>query len=119
MAVNRPNLGRTSHCSHMLVAAGQKRFEADFTTSARCQHDTRGQAALEQWLREKDYHLAGLPVPDPEASVGLTIRDLCNQFLTSKQNLVDSGEISRRTFADYHATCERMIKQIGKFRTSR
>jgi integrase len=77
--------------------------------------DTHGEAALAKWLAEKDYHLAALPVPESSDN-RLTLRDLCNQFLTSKKNLVDSREITLRTFNDYHATCERILTQFGKLR---
>src|SRR6476620_4155947 len=73
--------------------------------------DTRGEAALAKWLAEKDYHLAGVPVPQGDG--GLTIRDLCNQFLASKESLVESNEITARTFTDYHATCRRIIDQFS------
>jgi hypothetical protein len=34
-----------------------------------------------------------------------TVRDLLNRFLTSKKLLLDGGELTKRTFADYHASC--------------
>ncbi len=77
--------------------------------------DTRGEAALTKWLAEKDYHLAGLPVP--EATDGrLTMHGLCNHFMESKENLVKSGEITQRTYNDYLITCNRLLKQFGKGR---
>src|SRR5215471_85058 len=77
--------------------------------------DPRGGAALAKWLAENEYHRAGLPVPESTEDL-FAIRDLCNQFLSSKQNLVDSGELTPRTFNDYHATCQRIIDQFGKHR---
>ena len=41
---------------------------------------------------------------------------LANRFLTAKQHLVDTGELSPRTFADYQLTCERIIAAFGKTR---
>lgn len=41
------------------------------------------------------------------------MRDLLNRFLTSKQLLADGGEITPRTFADYHATCDRIGSAFG------
>lgn len=49
-------------------------------------------------------------------SDGFTVMDLCNFFLTSKQSLVDSGELSSRTFAEYRKTTDRMIAKFGKNR---
>lgn len=67
-------------------------------------------AALQKWLDQKDDLLAGRV---PRSGTGLTIRDLANHFLTAKRHLLDTAEISQRTFTDYHTTCERVIKQFG------
>ena len=63
------------------------------------------EAALKKYLAERDDLKAGR-TPHVDTG-GLTVRDLVNGFLTSKKIKVDSGEITPRTFADYHATCER------------
>ncbi|MBI2823153.1 MAG: tyrosine-type recombinase/integrase [Planctomycetia bacterium] len=76
--------------------------------------DPDGEAALLLWLEQRDDLLAGRT--PRVASDGLTMRDLCNRFLTAKQNLVDTGELSPRTWADYHATCERLLTAFGKSR---
>jgi integrase len=71
-------------------------------------------AALQKWLDEKDYLLAGkTPPADRE---GLTVRDLVNGFLTSKQRLVESGERRRCTYEDYHRTSARIIEAFGRRR---
>ena len=72
-------------------------------------------AALDKWLREKDYLLAGR-TPPTEGEVGTTTRDLVNTFLTAKETSRDSGEITQRTFDDYYKTCDLIIKQFGKHR---
>ncbi len=46
----------------------------------------------------------------------MTVRDLCNRFLTAKNERVETGEITPRTFADYHATCSRLVDTFGKNR---
>jgi integrase len=72
------------------------------------------EAALEKYHREiTDLQAGRTPRPTAE---GLTVRDLCNRFLTAKQNLVSSGELVPRSWADYHATCERLIKAFGPVR---
>jgi integrase len=72
------------------------------------------QAALEKWLAEKDALLAG---QEPRRKVeDITLRELANGFLTYKQELVVSGELSDRTFTEYHATCARLLKSFGKGR---
>ena len=72
------------------------------------------QVALDKWLREKDELLAGRT---PRAHTdGLALRDLANRYLTFKMHLVETGELSERTFAEYHNTCERLVDLFGKDR---
>ena len=72
------------------------------------------QGALDRWLVQKDDLLAGrTPRPTGE---GFTIRDLCNRFLTEKQDLVNTGELSPRTFRDYKDTCDIIVGGFGKSR---
>ena len=47
---------------------------------------------------------------------GLTVRDLVNKFLTTKQSMVDADELTARTFRDYHTSCTRIIAVLGKDR---
>jgi hypothetical protein len=74
--------------------------------------DPKGEAAVIAWLDQKDDLLAGR-VPRASDAGRLTVRDMVNRFLTTKQNLVDSGELSSRSWTDYHATCERILKAFG------
>jgi len=69
--------------------------------------------ALERWLREKDYLLAGRKPPehDPDA---LTIKRLCDLFMESRQRRVDSGELSQRTFDDYHQIVKLIADHFGR-----
>lgn len=72
------------------------------------------QEALEKFQRERDDLYAGR---EPQVAVeGLTVMDLCNQFLTNKKQLVASGELTTRSFADYNATTDRLVKVFGKHR---
>jgi integrase len=67
--------------------------------------------ALTKYLDQRDdLHAGRTP---RVAGDGLALRDLLNRFLTSKQHLLDSGEITRRTFNDYHATCARVGGAFG------
>jgi integrase len=71
-------------------------------------------AALAKWLDDKDDLIAGRT---PRGKVGgLTIADLCNRFLTSKQMLVDSGELAVRTWGGYKAATDRIVNVFGKNR---
>jgi integrase len=70
--------------------------------------------ALEQWLKDKDYLLAGKTPPPEGAGERLTLRDLCNRFLTAKKQLVTAGELSARHFDDLYRACERILRVFGK-----
>jgi integrase len=77
--------------------------------------DPKGQAALDKWLDQKDALLAGR-TPRVINADGFTIANLCNYFLTFKQNMLDSGELMKRSFDLYHSTCSRLVKSFGKQR---
>jgi len=69
------------------------------------------QAALQRWLDQHDDLLAGRT---PRAPVsGFIVRHLLNHFLTSRQRLVESGELTARSFGDYKRTCEGIAKGLG------
>src|SRR5262245_22587482 len=70
--------------------------------------------ALAKYLDQKDALHAGL-VPR-SCQDGFTIRDLCNRFLTSKRHQLDTRELSPRTFAEYYAACEMIVKVFGRDR---
>ena len=89
-----------------------KKVRGKFHYFGRCAEDPGGVAALELWLEQKDDLLAGRKPRTP--SNGLTLRHLCNHFLTNKESRVESGELSARTFAGYQETCQRLIGKFGK-----
>ena len=72
------------------------------------------QAALQRYQDDKDDLYAGRRPPSDRK--GLTVRDLCNQFLSAKQSQVETGEIRERTFKEYYGVCERIIRVLGKTR---
>ena len=41
---------------------------------------------------------------------------MANRFLTVKRHLLDTRELSHRTFKDYYATCARLVKVFGRNR---
>ena len=67
--------------------------------------------ALSKWLEQRDELLAGRTPRGPRE--GLSVADLCNRFLTHKQNLAANGEITARTFAEYYATCQQVVDAFG------
>jgi len=76
--------------------------------------DRKGVAALAQWLEQKDELLAGRT---PRAKRDeLQVRDLLNQFLSSKREFVEAGELSARSFAEYLDTCALIADTCGRTR---
>jgi integrase len=72
-------------------------------------------AAVERFNREWPYIVAGR-TPPAEGTEGCTLRELCNQFLAAKQRRIESGELARQSFADYHDTCTKLIDFFGRER---
>jgi hypothetical protein len=69
---------------------------------------------LKKYLSEKDALHAGR-TPDYTADA-LTILILCGKLLTTKKRMLDAGELSIRSYTDYGAVCQRLIKAFGKGR---
>lgn len=68
-------------------------------------------AALEKYHNEKDDLRAGRK-PRSRRN-GITLRELVNEFLTTKKQMVDSDELRPKTFYGYHQHCEHLIKFWG------
>lgn len=73
--------------------------------------DPHGEAAIQRWNDERDAIFAGRT---PRRGTGLMCRDLCNSFLASKEMLVESGDITRPHWKDYHGACDRLLRCFGK-----
>ena len=71
------------------------------------------QAALQKYLKEKDYLLAG-QVPPVKAT---KLADILNAFLGVKQRAIETDELTQQTYVDYEAVCDTIAKTIGKRRT--
>jgi integrase len=69
-------------------------------------------AALKKYLDERDDLHAGR-TPRASSEDGFTVRELCNRFLTSKRHLLDTRELSPRTFQDYYDTCKIIVDKFG------
>jgi integrase len=70
--------------------------------------------ALAKYLEQKDaLHAGRKPRPDPEA---LTVKDAANAFLNAKQERVDAGELSPRTWAGYKIAAVELVSHMGKGR---
>lgn len=68
--------------------------------------------ALRRWADERDYILAGRPVPG--SSDAPSIAELANLFIANKAAKVASGSIEARTVEDYEETIRRLIGIVGK-----
>ncbi len=65
-----------------------------------------------EYLRQKEYLQAGVKAP-PKEIEAFRIRDLANRFLTFKEQLVQTEELSPRSFRDYHRHCKHIIEHFG------
>lgn len=72
------------------------------------------QGALDKWLQQKDDLLAGR---EPRVTGdGLTVRSLVNQFLESKELMVNTGELTERSWEDYKLTGIKLVEVFGRTR---
>src|SRR5215831_18121812 len=70
--------------------------------------------ALAKYLEQKDALHAGRK--PREDTGGLSVKELANRFLNSKQALVDAGELSRRMWEEYKEVCDLLVKYLRKSR---
>ena len=71
------------------------------------------EAALKRFNREWPYLKEGRIPPPVDIGDGCTLKTLVNAFLTSKKAKLESGELTARTFTNYHKNCERLISCFG------
>lgn len=76
--------------------------------------DPKGEAALEQYLAEKDDFEAGREPRDKTDE--LTVADLANKFIDHHKARRDNAQISPRTFRGYYDTTEGVVKAFGRNR---
>jgi len=70
-------------------------------------------AALKYYLDVKDDLLAGR-TPRPRGSDELTVENLCNLFLASRERRVETGDLERRTFEEYSVEAKRVVAEFGR-----
>lgn len=117
-ARNKPTLPKDFPLS-VHKASGQfcKKVRGKVFYFGRVDADPTGAAALAKWNAEKEDRLAGRePRPKGLDSGTLVVGELCNQFLAQKEALRDNGELSLRTWADYHGTCAEVVAGLGRDR---
>jgi integrase len=70
--------------------------------------------ALKKYQEQAEaLHAGRAPRHDQEAA---TVKDVCNAFLSAKQEQVDNGELSPRTWDGYKTACDFLVAQLGKGR---
>jgi integrase len=70
--------------------------------------------ALTKYNEQKDaLHAGRKPRPDADAA---TVKDVANAFLRVKKALLDAGELSPHTFANYKVATDELIAHLGKSR---
>ena len=73
-------------------------------------------AAIDKYQHDREARYAGREPEDrvTTADDPVTVVYLCNHFLTIKQELVSTGELTSRTFTDYKSTTDRLVRVLGK-----
>jgi integrase/GTPase SAR1 family protein len=71
--------------------------------------------ALARYHADRDYLERG-EIPPPYDPAAVTIRDLCNEFLASRKQRVESGELTPESWREYHRNCDRIVKHLGRHR---
>ena len=94
------------------TGSGARKFAASNTSSAfrPIQILRRG-----EYLRVREYLQAGR-VPPKADDTSLRVSELADEFLNAKRVLKESGELSPRSFRDYHAGCAQIVEHFGKER---
>src|SRR5207245_7297063 len=71
-------------------------------------------AALDDYNRQADaLHSGRKPRPETE---GLTVKEAANAFLNAKKALLNAGELSPHTWANYKRAADTLVAHMGKTR---
>ncbi len=74
--------------------------------------DLNGQKALNRWLKEKEWLLAGLEPPVDDGSGVVTVKSVCNAFMKSKEAAKDAGDLAQRTYDELLGTCKMFMAVV-------
>jgi len=93
-----------------------KKIKGRFRYYGSWRDDPNGEAALEDWLKKKDFHLSGreAPVEGDEEPAGVTVTDLADEYLIFKERALLSGDIAQRTFDVCETSARRLVAFFGK-----
>ena len=73
------------------------------------------QAAVDEYQMQRDDLYAGRKPRDHDGK-GLTVRELCRRFLTSKERKQGQGKLSPRSWPDYKRCTDQIVQVFGKER---
>jgi integrase len=76
--------------------------------------DEEAQAAVDLYNEQRDDLHAGR-TPRVKSD-GLTVAEACNRFLNAKHALLDTGELTQRSFGNYLSTCQKITAAFGRNR---
>lgn len=96
-----------------------KKHQGRFYYFYKCDEDPNGAFSLEKWKHDKFFIDQGQLPPeyDPLSctpSTTLTVKDICNYWMGSKEALLKAGDLAPRTYAEYMQTCEFLMATVGK-----
>lgn len=123
-----PDFPLTPHAT----GAWQKKINGQIHYFGRWGHQVNGELkqlpgddwwkpALRLFNHQFNYIIAGrkppaLPESDGGEPQGLTVADLCNEFLSGKEQLEKSGEISPKMFAEYREATDQIVEAFKRYR---
>lgn len=74
------------------------------------------QAAWDLFDEQKNDLYAGR-TPQKKTEGDLTVQKLVNDYLNAKKKLLNSGELTKQTFSEYHHACAQVVESFGGTRS--
>jgi integrase len=112
---------KSSNVLRVHTGSGQwaKKIKGKLIYFGSVKQDPEGVVALQRYAHELPYWKRGEVPPTRGAVVNpavasITLRELCNQFLSVQEDRQTVGELSPRSFRDYYRACERLIDHFGR-----
>ena len=68
--------------------------------------------AMTAYEHGREWYEAG-ETPPAYDSDAIKVKELCNEFLASKEAKVESGELTQRSWDDYKRSCDHVLKHFG------
>jgi integrase len=90
-----------------------KKIKGRFHYFGKVADDPTGQKAVDLFLEQKPYLLAGRKPPTADSDQ-LSVSRLCNLFLENRERRAKSGEITQGTFEDYKPICKIITDHFGR-----